>query len=630
MIFLGLLCGTLHAQDYVTLKNADSKLLKLYHSAQDLSKTLDYNKALERLDKALKSESRFIDALILKSEVLYSQGKPVLAIEPLEASIIIDSLYNTRNLYSLARLYEFKEDFSKAVSLLNTYIRLGNLSEKRRTDVDARIISLDFKYELVSNPVDFNPLPLPGMINTDADEALPAVTIDGMRMVFTRRESGVEDLYYSKWNDELEQWEEGIPMSSINSILNEGAHTISADGSVLAFTSCNRRKSIGSCDIYVARKLSDATWTPASNPEELNSVAWDGQPALTADGRGMYFSSSRTGGKGNRDLWYSELQTNGHWSTPVNCGETLNTKGNESSPFLHYDDRTLYFMSDGHPGMGDYDIFISSKNGKNWSPPRNIGYPINTTKREGGLSVHPNGQTAYFTIESEKGGTMEIYQFDLPKELQPAVISYLSGLVFDSDSKLPVEADISIFALQDSNEFYRYQSRSDGTFTAALSHGQPYGVHVTTPGYTFYSLQFEFDSIIPYGKQDVRIPLQKITEEVKTPHTPIILQNVEFESASSTLLPSSLTELKRLLDLLNEHSKIHIQILGHTDNVGDPKANQQLSEDRAKAVYDWLIQSEVAQNRLSYKGLGESAPIDSNTTKEGRQKNRRTEFMVRE
>jgi len=618
----------LSAQEYISFKNANSKLTKSYDSAKELSKTKEYDKALDRLEKALKAEPRFIDALILKSEILYARGSTADAIGPLEESIALDSLYNPGNLYSLARLYELNENYSAAANGMEAYIAVGNLNQKRTVEIALRIASLEFKDSLVNNPVDFDPMIVPGHVNTDADEALPAVTIDAKSMVFTRREKGVEDLYTARWNEEKQQWGQGIPMSSINSILNEGAHTISADGTVIAFTSCNRRKSFGGCDIYVARQLSNGEWTEAINPEELNSIAWDGQPALTADGRGMYFSSSRKGGHGNRDLWYSELQTNGQWTTPVNCGATLNSKGNESSPFLHYDDRTLYFMSDGHPGMGDYDIFTSSRKGDEWSQPLNIGYPINTSKREGGLSVHPNGQTAYFTVESEKGGTMDIYQFDLPPELQPGVISYLTGLVYDSDSKLPVAATISIYPLQNSDEEYIYNVRSDGTFTVALAHGQPYGLHVTAPGYTFFSLQFEFDTVRPYGNEDVRIPLQPMKEVESTSREPIVLQNVEFESGSSTLLTSSYSELELLLKMLIEHPDIKIIIQGHTDNVGTPESNLTLSEARAKAVYEWLILKEMPGERISYKGFGETTPIDSNDTEQGRQKNRRTEFVV--
>jgi len=618
----------LAAQEYTSLENADPKLKKSYDAAEDFLNSKEYDKALTRLDKALKSEPRFIDALILKSQIFYANGNVAAAIGPLEESIALDSAYNPRSLYSLARLYELNEDYATAASNMRRYMHMGNLSEKRQAEIELQIESIEFKDSLVRYPVDFDPVALPGHVNSDADEALPAVTIDGNRMVFTRRENGVEDLYNAGWDEETASWREGIPMTSINSVLNEGAHTISADGSVVAFTSCNRRNSIGGCDIYVARQLADGRWTSASNPEELNSAAWDGQPTMTADGRGMYFSSSRAGGHGKRDLWYSEIQTNGRWTTPVNCGPVINTIGNESSPFLHYDGRTLYFMTDGHAGMGDYDIFISERKSDKWSKPKNIGYPINTTRREGGLSVHPNGKIAYFTVESEKGGTMDIYQFDLPDVLQPGTISYLTGLVYDIDTKLPVEASIIIYALQETEDELIYKVRSDGTFTAALVHGQSYGLHATAPGYMFFSLQFEFDSVRPYGNEDRRIPLQSIKEVDNTPRNPIILQNVEFETGSSTLVSSSYPELELLLKLLLENQETAIQIQGHTDNVGEPESNLTLSEHRAKAVFDWLVLHNIPTDRISYKGFGEIQPIDSNKTEEGRQRNRRTEFVV--
>ncbi len=627
-VIYGASISAISAQGYVSIENANSKLIKNYEAAKELSNDKEYDKAIARLDKILKAEPRFIDALILKSETMFAGGDISAAIEVLEESIAIDSLYNIRNLYSLARLYEISEDYSAAANGMQAYLTLGNLNAKRNDEIVLRISSLEFKDSLVNAAVNFDPVILPGLVNTDADEALAAVTIDGKSMVFTRREGGIEDLYHTAWNEEKQQWGTGIPVSSINSVLNEGAHAISADGTVIAFTSCNRRNSMGSCDIYVARQLNNGKWTAAINPEELNSTSWDGQPAMTADGRGMYFSSGRKGGEGGRDLWYSEFATNGRWSTPVNCGSVINSSGNESSPFLHYDDRTLYFMSDGHPGMGDYDIFTAVRLTDTWSKPQNMGYPINTTKREGGLSVHPNGQIAYFTVESEKGGTMDIYQFNLPESLQPGVISYLTGLVFDTDTKLPVEATITIYPLQDPIEEHVYTVRTDGTFTAALAHGQPYGLHVTAPGYTFFSMQFDFDSVRQYGNEDFRIPLQPLNENDGTSGEPIVLQNVEFESGSSTLLESSYSELELLLNMLLEYPGLMIEIHGHTDNVGDPKSNLTLSKQRAKAVYEWLKEKDVTADRISYKGFGEANPIDTNHSEEGRQRNRRTEFIV--
>ena len=618
-----------HAQGYVTLDTAPRNLQKLYEDALAANEEKENEKALQKLDKALAAEPTFIDAWVKKAEIQFAEADRTGAIESLSAAVALDSAYDARSLYSLGRLLEFEDKYEEAIEAHSSYLKHGDLEPERVTEIEARIEKLRFKVELISDPVPFEPEPVPGTINTAADEVLATVTVDGSQMIFTRRQSrSDENLFVAQWDSTKGEWGKGMPLDEVNSAYNEGAQTISADGRVVAFTSCGRRQSYGGCDIYISVLRDDGSWTEPVNPADINSAAWDGQPTLSADGRVLYFSSSRPGGIGKRDLWMSRLTGNGQWSPPENLGDVINTKGNESSPFLHFDDKTLYFMSDGHPGMGDYDIFVSRLEDKVWLPPENIGYPINTERREGALSVHPAGDRAYFTREAEDNGTMDIWRFELPENMRPEPISYIDGFVFDDITKQPVAASIEVFALDQNDVTYNYMSSADGAFIATLAHDKAYGIHVTAPGYAFYSARFELGDQ-PYSRRKVAAPLVPISAVETDSAAPIVLNNVEFEFGSADLTQSSIPELSRLKDLLTDNPELMIEIRGHTDNVGNPESNLQLSEARALAVHDWLVAAGISASRLSSAGFGEELPIADNATPEGRQRNRRTEFVIR-
>ncbi|MDX1409514.1 MAG: hypothetical protein R3330_15310, partial [Saprospiraceae bacterium] len=432
-------------------------------------------KASKQIDKLLDADRQFIDAWMLLSEVRYRSGQLQSAAAAMEEAIALDSIYELRNLYVLARIYAELKEYSRSEPLFVRYLDQAELSERERFRLGTQLAQVTTRRRLMENPVTFSPLPLGPAINSEADESLPAFTVDGMHMVFTRRLRGQEDLFICRW-DELDQtWRQAEPLDGINTGYNEGAHAISADGRVVAFTSCGRRNSVGSCDIYLARLQADGTWSPATNLVDINTRGWEGQPSLTADGRGMYFSSDRPGGLGKRDIWFTNQDDHGNWNPPVNLGTRINTPGNESAPFLHLNDRTMFFMSDGHPGMGDYDLFVSRLDNGEWSEPANLGFPINTEAREGALSVHPNGIDAYYTaparVDNGQQPHFDIYKFTLDSTLRVRPVSYVYGIVKDIRTHEPLTAQIELYELDHADHVFRYTSGQDGRFTAVLPHG---------------------------------------------------------------------------------------------------------------------------------------------------------------
>jgi outer membrane protein OmpA-like peptidoglycan-associated protein len=359
----------------------------------------------------------------------------------------------------------------------------------------------------------------------------------------------------------------------------------------------------------------------------VNSSSWDSQPSVSSDGNTLYFTSDRSGGKGKKDIWKTTKNDKGEWTTPVNLGDTINTHNDEMAPFIHPDDQTLYFTSNGHQGMGGYDIFYSRKDSSgNWETPINIGYPINTSDDESCLIVNANGDLAYFSSDRPGGkGSMDIYSFPLYEKARPKRVTYLKGTVYDKVTKNKLEAKFELVDLATGKIYTEsFSDKVTGEFLVCLPTEKDYALNVSKDSYLFYSENFTLTGIHSNSDPFLKdIPLQPIKKDEI-----VILKNIFFDTDKFDLKTESTAELEKLYDLLVKNPKLKIEISGHTDNVGDDKYNQVLSENRAKAVYDYLVLKGIAKERLTYKGYGETKPIETNDTEAGRAINRRTEFKV--
>jgi hypothetical protein len=493
---------------------------------------------------------------------------------------------------------------------------------------------------LLKHPVRFNAITLGENINSVDDEYWPSITVDGKTIIFTRlvgsntsaaERKGMiqEDFFTSNLVNKI--WQPCEPISTINTEYNEGAQTISSDGKLLLFTACTRSDGRGSCDIYFSRNKAGEWSVPQNAGEPINSMNWESQPSITANGETLFFVSNRKGGKGGMDIWKCALKGfsewgNPIWGYPVNLGDSVNTPGNEMSPFIHSDGKTLYFASDYWPGMGGFDIFYChQRNDTLWSHPQNIGYPINSYKDEQGLVVDASGQNAYYSSDRPGSKGMDIYSFELYKDARPTPVSYIKGKVIDEDSGKPVCAKVELIDLDNSSSVIKGESCWEkGEFLMCLPMGKEYAFNISTEGYLFYSDNFKLkqvaDIIDPYI---LEIKMKKI----KIGGT-VVLRNVFFDTNSYELLSASKVELQKLIDFLNLNKSLIIEIEGHTDNVGTSEFNQKLSEARAKEVYKYLLNQQIDQSRMKYSGYGFDHPISSNETPEGRALNRRTEFRI--
>lgn len=617
----------------------EKKAIKMFEQARIAYESKLFNKSLNFLDEALANDPVFLDAYLLKSDIYQDIDSVGLQIKAIEAALHIAPDKNPKLYYLLGKAYYRSGRYQIASEAYQNYLNRVDskapLAAKARQSIEKCLGAVT----LLKHPVPFQSVNLGDNINSEDDEYWPTITVDGKTIIFTRlvgsksvslqHPIAQEDFYTSNLVDNV--WQPSTPLTSINTIYNEGAQTISTDGKLLFFTACTRNDGIGSCDIYYSR-LKAGNWSLAQNAgEPVNSTSWESQPSISANGETLYFVSSRSGGKGGMDIWKCNLKGFSAWGAPmwgnpVNLGDSINTPGNEMSPFIHSDGKTLYFASDYWPGMGGYDIFYSrQKNDSVWSEPHNIGYPINSFKDEQGLVVDAAGKNAYYSSDRPGSKGMDIYSFELYKEARPTPVSYIKGKVVDEDSGAPVCAKVELTDLENSKSVIRGESCWEkGEFLMCLPLGKEYAFNVSKEGYLFYSDNFQLKE-----KKEIIDPyiLEIKMKKIKVGGA-VVLRNVFFNTGSYDLLSESKIELQKLIDFLNLNKTVSIEIEGHTDNVGSAEMNQVLSESRAKEVYKYLMNNGINVVRMKYKGYGLSKPVSSNETPEGRALNRRTEFVI--
>jgi outer membrane protein OmpA-like peptidoglycan-associated protein len=636
------------AQNPVSRKDANSKALKYFKSSLGNQQEGQLDKALRNLEKAIEAEPGFLDALEDAGDISHDLGLFEKAKEYYQVIITIQSDYPEMIDYKYGVVCFRNRDFKNAVTAFENYLKKESPENRGVEKAKKYLRDSKFSAIAINNPVPFNPQKMGPAINTEASEYLPSISVDGKTFIFTRFQNGDENFYFSTKSDT--GWTNAKALESLNTTMNEASQSVSADGRLFVFTACNRKEGQGSCDIFFTEQMPNGTWTaPKGFGPPINTKAWESLPSISADGRTLYFSSDRPGGHGGRDIWFATRNDDGSWNEPLNAGPTINTPDWEQSPFLHPDGHTLYFMSNGLPGFGDFDLFVSRKERNEWQTPQNLGHPINTQGNEGALFVDFEGEKAYFSTDIVPGEdpallkgesvvgsfnstrNTDIYYFDLPENLRPLPATYTRVNVVDAETGKPLLAKLEFYNLSKQSPLLEANTDEKGNFLYVLPLGEDYALHVSKTGYLFHSENFSLAEIKkldePFELQVKLYPVPEKTEEGK-PSDPIVLKNVFFATGSAELLPASIEELNKLRKLLEEEPKLRIQINGHTDNVGSKEDNQLLSTQRAKAVYDFLIKNGIQEDRLSYKGFGETVPVADNNTETGRKQNRRTEFQV--
>jgi len=620
-----------YAQNINTLP--DNKTLKKYNKAYECLMKKDELKYLDKIKDIMALYPDYVEGHKDLAMYYLSKGQKEDAYPHIMVLAEQDNKLSARVGGELMDIYDERKDFDKAIATAKKIMADNRLREDSKAKLNRRIQEFEFRKNAYANPVDFSPERLDTNINTTNSEYLPAFNADASIMIYTTRNTEGdnihEDLYVTLLQEDS-TYSQGQVIEELQTEENEGAHTFSKDGTILIFTACDRRDSRGGCDLYITFLKADSWSEPRNLGPAINSRYWDSQPCLSADNKTLYFTSKRPKGFGDNDIWMSQLKDIGGWSTPVNLGPTINTKGNEQSPYFHPDNTTLYFESDGHIGMGESDLFISRRENDEWSDPINLGYPINNEYHQGALFVDVNGNNAYYASEDTSSTIqhLDIYKFELPEEHKPLANTYFKVNVIDAVSKKPIVALVELRNLVSGSASVQ-RTNQNGSSMSTVTPGN-FSVNVNKEGYVFHSENI----LIEQGTRNLEpktfnIELYPIAEEAVTVKSePIILENIFFESGSSTLLESSNYEIEKLYQLLTKNGGMKIQIIGHTDNVGSDGDNMTLSDARAKSVYEVLVEKGIDKSRISYTGMGESKPIADNNTPEGQKTNRRTEFII--
>lgn len=616
----------------------NKKAIKLFEQGRVAFDGMNYESAIYLFDEAILKDPLYCDPYMMKGMAFVEQRFYDKAIESYEKVVSIDPRFFPNIYEELGGLLLKQGDYEKAAKYLQIFVRDFDPEPKMRDRANNMLDNCLFAIESKKTPVDFEVENLGPTVNSPYHDFSPFMTPDDEFLYFSRTipdERAVdgqhEDFYKSKvaGNEFLESRNIGMP---INSLVNEGAIAISPDGQYMIFTICDRfgnygneRQGVGTCDLFIAKKNGNH-WTNARNLGSIvNSPQWDGQPCLASDGKTLYFASKRPGGMGGSDIYFSKINKDG-WSKPQSVGFSINTSGTEMGVFIHPDNQTLYFTSDGHIGMGGFDLYMSRRNDDgSWGKPVNLGYPINTQKDEMSLFVDARGRLAYINSDREGGyGSEDIYRFPIPKSIAPYPTTFMKGLVYDAETKDYLNANFELIDVKTGNVVVESQSNSsDGEFVVCLPLGRNYALHVSKDGYLFYSEKFELSSGSFDKPFQMDVPLVPVKEGVD-----VVLNNVFFDVDKYDVLETSLAELDKLVDFLTKNKSLVIELSGHTDNQGSEAHNLELSLNRANSVKSYLVSKGVISDRIETKGYGSSKPVATNDTLEGRAKNRRTVFKI--
>lgn len=625
--FLVLSSAALQAQ-------ATKKVTRQIHKLEDEAKTSieerNLDKAADAYLEILLLDSQHVDALTKLGAIYYQRGD-LLQSKTFYEKAMNQGADNAGILYQLGEISWQLKEYLDASEYFTNFLQGNSRNPSMRGVAEKKKRDATFLLNQEKSSTSLGAIPLPPTINTSSFEYLPAIPATGDFMVFTRRVQGQEDFYISEFING--EWGHSKPISDLNTHENEGAHCVSADGSLLIFTACGRKDGIGSCDLYFSTRKGRGWSRPGNLGSQVNSKAWDGQPSISSDGKTLYFSSSRPGGVGGRDIYSIHRTANG-WASAVNLTE-INTKDDEESPFIHPDNQTLYFMSTGHAGFGGSDLFLTRRQESTWTQPENMGPEINTEGNEGAIYIDIEGSTGYFAREKAADNgqdrDIDIYKYPIPPDKRPTPATYAQVTVLDALTNKVIIATVDVFNLTDSMSFIRARTNEEGKLLICIAKGKDYAINIDKQGYIPISENINLEgpgSILKPHPIDAF--LRPISEEkTDSAEEVFVLKNIFFQTGSAKLLEKSFFELNKLVDLLASTPQLKLEIQGHTDNIGTKEANENLSLDRAKSVFDFLVNSGISADRLTYEGYGETDPVASNDTEMGRQQNRRTAFKIR-
>lgn len=595
---------------------------KLYEKGIHAFDNKAYNEGIDFLNESLIKDSNFIDSYISLFQAYLELKEKNKAIEAFEKAIPKDSLSCLPYFVKYATTYASIGDFNKAASILKSIA--NNLPYYLRPSYNQ--LNIVCAYAL-SHPADTSVKVLNAgdNINTADAEYFPTVTVQDSILIFMRR-NGIsrEDFFTSKITPS--GLSKALPLSdNLNLTDKKGAPSLSSDLQTLYFSGEFSGLGFGRYDIYSVAKTDSGWAEPINLGPNVNSDWWESAPSISPDGSALYFCSNKPGGYGGIDIYVSYKNRKGYWGKAVNLGPNINTAGDEQTPFIHADNNSLYFASNGWPGYGGSDLYVAHKKlDGSWSKPINLGSPINTIDNEASVAISSNGIDGYIASDRpDSRGNLDIYKINLPEAARANKTYYFNGFIRDAITMNALSGSVKLSDNNDSSKYMLVNVDNTGKFVLALPYFDSLGIQINSPNHEYASLLLNKENLTELNGAifDFQLaPIQKTFSKN--------FNNVFFDLNSATLLKTSNVELNALVEYLQNTPTASILIEGHTDNSGNANSNMLLSTKRAESIAQFLINKGIDKNRITSKGFGSTKPIADNISEQGRAQNRRTSFTI--
>ncbi len=481
-------------------------------------------------------------------------------------------------------------------------------------------------------------------INTSLAELRPTISADGNLLFFIRQNDphntnyntmpNSQDIWFSE-KDSSGIWSKAVHLGKpLNNADYNAVFWISPDNNQLLIRNAFEDGYYMGNGVSLCYLTENGNW---SKPEMLkirNYGKYDrgAQYGATmgSDGKTLLLYMSEDYQSRNNDIYVCFLLNDGTWSEPKSLGKKINfPKYNEMTPYLAPDGETLYFSSDRPGGVGNNDIWRAKRLDKSWtkwSDPVNLGSPINTPEWDAFFTMDAGGEYAYMTTDEKSYGASDIVKIKLLEKEKPDPVVLVSGNVYNAKTKEPLSASLVYETLPDGEEAGNALSNSyDGAFKIVLPYNRNYSIRATADHFFAISENLNLDSLIKEGYKEIHKDLYLVPIEVGQV---VRLNNVFFDFDKWDLRPESFIELNRVVKLLTENPKIEIEMSAHTDSRGSDEYNFNLSDNRARSVMEYILSKGIDKSRITSHGYGETKPVTTNETDDGRQLNRRVEFTI--
>jgi Outer membrane protein and related peptidoglycan-associated (lipo)proteins len=603
-----------------------------YDAAMRYRAKRDNDKAIAEMQQAINADGSYTEAYSALGEWLFQARRYSEAIPVLQRASTSTRNGNVAFAKPLAKCLLYNYQPSEALSVLNSTTPAKANAEWQHMKAQCM-----FMLQAMSTPVVDSIHNMGIAVNTRFAETHPYISADSQTLFFTRRMNGIDEDFYHSRVDSCGGWFYACNMGSPpNTSSHETAQMISPDGHYVFFGRSDARSELGwergGSDLYMAY-TADSIWSvPQSFGGTINTPAYEGMPCLSADNRELFFVSNRPDGFGGMDIWVSRFE-NGLWQLPRNLGPEVNTAGDETAPFLHTDNNTLYFASTGHVGLGGSDLFYCRRTGDTtWTKPRNLGYPINSSADENGMSITLDGRTGYLSSDRDSVvGNFDIYSFQMPKELQPVPVAIIKGYTYDSTDQDKERLNYSSIYISDAQTgeqvFHFTSNRGDGSYMITLPVGKDYVYSADRIGYLETHDTIHLKHVDTMVSMTLNMPL--LPQSYIAPVSDSTALTIYFMKNSAQMSDSTRNALRYTLNAWREKPNVLVMVNGYTDNTGTPMINETLSYERAGIVAREIMDMGWNEENVKPMGWGEADPIASNDDEEGRTLNRRVEVIIR-